>query len=242
MKHTLKLSILAIGLLADHASAQLKCTGTVLSFTNTSKYTYVQLDTESTNRWIAGPKTALKKGDRIVINDAYEMRNFKSPSTGKHFDSIWFTGQIRKDGEPAAKALPPGHPPIAGANPHQALRAHHGHKPPMAKVAKVPPLKGGHTIAEITAQAKALDKKRVSLRARVVKVNTGILKRNWIHLRDGSGGDDSNPLTITSTDLAAVGDLVEVEGTLTLNRKFGTGYTYPLLLEKARITPVDKEP
>ena len=76
----------------------------------------------------------------------------------------------------------------------------------------------------------------MSLRARVVKINHGILKRNWIHLRDGTGDEHSGHLSATSTDGAKVGDVVKVIGILHLNRDFGLGYVYPLLLENAKVT------
>ena len=45
-------------------------------------------------------------------------------------------------------------------------------------------------------------------------------------------------LTITSADTAAMGDTVTVTGTLAVDTDFGSGYKYPLLLEKATITQV----
>ena len=75
----------------------------------------------------------------------------------------------------------------------------------------------------------------VSVRGRVVKFNAGIMGRNWIHLRDGSGSEGSNDLTVTTADTARLGDLVVIRGTLKTNQDFGHGYAYDLLVEQAKV-------
>jgi len=61
--------------------------------------------------------------------------------------------------------------------------------------------------------------------------------RNFVHLQDGTGDANSNDLLITSKQTANVGDQVTISGVVTLNRDFGSGYSYPLLIEEASITP-----
>jgi len=76
----------------------------------------------------------------------------------------------------------------------------------------------------------------VSAHGKVVKVNNGILDRNWIHITDGSGDAKSSDLVVTSTQTAVVGDEVTITGVAALNRDFGAGYVYPLLIENATVT------
>jgi hypothetical protein len=73
----------------------------------------------------------------------------------------------------------------------------------------------------------------------VVKYNAAILGKNWFHLQDGSGktADGTNDLTITTEAAVAVGDIVTVTGTVAIDRDFGAGYTYALMLEDATVTP-----
>ena len=72
---------------------------------------------------------------------------------------------------------------------------------------------------------------------KVVKVNANIMGKNWLHVRDGSGEEGTNDLTITSAGaVPAVGDTVLVTGTLGLNRDFGMGYQYPVIVEDAEVT------
>ncbi len=98
----------------------------------------------------------------------------------------------------------------------------------------------GRTVAEVYAQRTELNGKVVTVRGRVTKYNSGILGRNWLHLQDGSGsaGDKTNDLTVTTEGQEApveVGSVVEITGTLALDQDFGSGYSYPVLVEKATI-------
>ena len=76
----------------------------------------------------------------------------------------------------------------------------------------------------------------MSVKAKVVKVTTGIMKMNWIHLQDGTGNaaDGTNDIVATATtELPADGDIVTVSGTLAADKDFGSGYKYAVLIEKA---------
>ena len=68
-----------------------------------------------------------------------------------------------------------------------------------------------------------------------MKYNGGILGKNWLHLRDGTGAEGSNDLTVTTDTRAKVGALVLVTGTLSTDRDFGGGYKYALIVENARV-------
>jgi hypothetical protein len=63
--------------------------------------------------------------------------------------------------------------------------------------------------------------------------------RNFVHVQDGTGdaASGSNNLIVTSKQTAGVGDQVKVSGNVMLNRDFGMGYSYPLLIEDASIAP-----
>jgi hypothetical protein len=72
----------------------------------------------------------------------------------------------------------------------------------------------------------------------VVKVNNKIMGRNFVHIQDGTGDAKAgtDDLVVTSKQTAKIGDQVSIEGTAGINRDFGYGYTYPLLIEEASIT------
>jgi len=92
------------------------------------------------------------------------------------------------------------------------------------------------TIEAVYKDKAKLDGKQVTVKGKVVKVNNGIMGRNFLHIQDGTGGKDSNDLSVTSTQTAKVGDAVTISGKVTLNKDFGAGYTYPLIVEEATIT------
>jgi len=60
-----------------------------------------------------------------------------------------------------------------------------------------------------------------------------VLGKNWLHLKDGSGKPGSDDLTVTTTQHAAVGDVVTIKGVVHLDRDFGSGYSYAVLIEEA---------
>ena len=94
------------------------------------------------------------------------------------------------------------------------------------------------TVAALNQNKAGLAGKTISAQGKVVKVNNGIMGRNFVHIQDGSGdaAKGTNNLIITSTQTAVVGDQVAISGTVALNRDFGMGYSYPLLIENASIT------
>jgi len=94
------------------------------------------------------------------------------------------------------------------------------------------------TVAALYQEKANLSGHHVQLRGKIVKVNNAIMNRNFLHLRDGTGKEGSNDLTITSQDTAEVGDEVVVSGTITVDKDFGAGYTYPILLEQASVSKV----
>jgi len=96
---------------------------------------------------------------------------------------------------------------------------------------------GGKTVAEVFAEKDALAGQPVTFRGKVVKTNPDIMGKNWLHVRDGSGAEGTNDLTITTAGtLPNVGDTVVVTGNVSLNKDFGMGYAYDVLIEDAQVT------
>jgi len=71
----------------------------------------------------------------------------------------------------------------------------------------------------------------------LVKYNAGVMGKNWLHLQDGSGeaSKGNHDITVTSQDTAAKGDVVTIKGVLRLDKDFGSGYTYALIVEEAKV-------
>ena len=102
-------------------------------------------------------------------------------------------------------------------------------------VEPVEPAKGGKTVAQVFEGKVELTGKPVVVRGKIVKFNGGIMGRNWLHLRDGTGAEGSNDLLVTTQATPAVGEIVVVRGTVATNKDFGAGYRYDVLIEDAAI-------
>ena len=200
---------------APPAAAGDELSGTVVETMNAAGYTYAQLDHAGTKIWVAGPETKLAVGTKLGKLTGQLMTAFKSDTLKRTFDQIYFIGGWG-DGSPMA----PAHPDPA--------------KPAVAEpVEKVPLAKGGKTVADIIANKAALAKTAVVVRGKVVKVNNGILGKNWVHLRDGSGAGGAADILVTSSAEAKLGDVVVARGTVALDQDFGAGYKYDVLIENA---------
>ena len=94
-----------------------------------------------------------------------------------------------------------------------------------------------YTVQEIFSRNKELAGKIVQVRGKVVKYNSSIMGKNWIHIQDGSGEpmQNTHDLVATSKEEAAVGDVITVQGKLAADKDFGAGYTYVAIIEEAII-------
>jgi hypothetical protein len=59
------------------------------------------------------------------------------------------------------------------------------------------------TIAALHKEKSTLSGKDVRVQGKVVKVNNGIMGRNFLHVQDGTGDQSSNDLTVTSKETAS---------------------------------------
>jgi len=116
------------------------------------------------------------------------------------------------------------------------IEAHRQGRNPL--VSGIEKLEGGKTIGEIWNERQALAGQTVTFRGEVVKrPPPRIMGRNWIHLRDGTTGEgDIGELTVTTSASPEVGSTILVSGTVFIDRDFGYGYRYDLLIEDASIT------
>jgi len=206
------------------ASAAAGTAGRVVETFDAGGYTYVRLQTPQGEIWAAGPVSRVAEGDEVSLAGGMIMRGFRSPSLDRTFDEIWFLSSFGPAGDPADAA--------AGSGPRPS------HHETGSAVDLMEPPTGGISVAALHADRKELDGRRVKLRGRVVKFLDGIMDRNWLHLRDGSGdaaGGD-NDVTVTTDGTARVGDTVVVEGTVAVDRDFGSGYFYIVIVEDAVVT------
>jgi hypothetical protein len=205
-------------------------TGEVVETTNASIYTYVLVETGKEKIWAAAPQFAVKVGDKVNVPAGMPMENFQSKALNRTFEKVYFATKIVVNGaDQSAQA--------AVQQAHAALQDKTTPSPAAAiDFSGLKKAEGGMTVAEILAGKKGLQGKTVRVRAKVVKYNAEIMNRNWLHLQDGTGAPGANDLAATTAETAKVGDTVLVDGTLVLDKDFGYGYKYAVLLENAKLS------
>jgi hypothetical protein len=205
-------------------SATLK--GKVLEVTQVESYTYLRLNTRDGEVWAAVPKTTVKKGATVSIENITVMNNFESKTLKKTFPTILFgtlgnAAAHAKDGKFMGSTYP-----VFGKNTDTAE-------------IKVPKASGANakTVAEIVSKGAELKDKTVLVSGKVVKYNPGIMGKNWLHLRDGSGSaaDNTNDILVTTQNPTSLGAIVTAKGIVHTDKDFGAGYAYKVLIEDATL-------
>ncbi len=192
--------------------------GNVVETFNGGGYTYLRIATSSGEEWAAVPEAKIEKGANVVVDSQLTMEKFESKTLNRTFDRIIF-GSIA-----GANTTPP---PMMSSSP----------APAEAEAVKIEKPAGALTVAEVWSKRKSLNGKEVLVRGKVVKFLGGIMGTNWLHLQDGSGSrdDGDNDLTVTTDQVVKVGDVVTIKGPLAVDKDFGAGYRYEVIVEKATI-------
>jgi DNA/RNA endonuclease YhcR with UshA esterase domain len=211
------------------AKAPVKSTvsGEVMEVKDVDSYTYLRLKTKDGETWAAVSTAAVKKGAMVTIENAMVMNNFESKTLKKTFPTIVFGS-------------------LGGAAAGQSAL---GSKMAMVNVADAAPVKvakatgaNAYSVADVVGKSVQLKDKPVKVNGQVVKYNAGIMGKNWIHLRDGSGtpAKSDNDILVTTAATAKVGDLVTVSGVVRNDKDFGAGYSYKVIIEEATLNPLKK--
>ena len=197
-----------------------KVTGTIAETFDAAGYTYLKLKTAGGEEWAAVRQTPVKKGQTVTMNVQMTAEKFESKTLKRTFDRILF-GSLEGDA------------PIAQQ--HMAAPAAADNTPINVSKAEGADAK---SVAEVWSARESLKDRNVVVRGKVVKFLGGIMGKNWIHLRDGSGSSDKadNDVTVTTNDVAAVGDVVTVSGVVHVDKDFGAGYRYPVIIEEAKVS------
>ena len=90
------------------------------------------------------------------------------------------------------------------------------------------------TIEKLFANKKAYSGKVIKVKGQVTKYNPGIMGKNWIHIQDGTEFEEEFDLTITTDIEVTVGETITLEGEITLDKDFGFGYFYNVLMEDGK--------
>jgi hypothetical protein len=197
-------------------------------------YTYLLVKGKGPEYWVAVTSMEAAPGETYYYQGGLLMENFHSQELDRTFESVLFLDAIYPGTPPNSNAGLPqvsgGEQPMAGAKQGETP----GSRTVIEKSnVKVEAGEGAITIAELYADPGAFEGKKIRVTGQIVKFNPQIMDRNWVHLQDGTEHDGRFDLTATSFEDFETGHTVTLEGILALNRDFGYGYSYELLLENA---------
>jgi hypothetical protein len=205
--------------------------GTIAETMNSGGYTYLRIEKDGNNTWVAIPETKITVGATISLPPGHEMTNFTSTTLNRTFATIIFT-----TGPTSAQSA---HGASDNMSAHGGTMGSTGVDTSTTEPIKVEKATGpnAYTVVEIFGKRSELDKKHVTVSGKVVKVSAGIMGKNWLHIQDGSGNakDGNNDLVVATQDIPKVGDIVTVNGTLSKDKDLGSGYKYDALIEDANL-------
>jgi hypothetical protein len=93
------------------------------------------------------------------------------------------------------------------------------------------------SLRELLTNPEKYSNKIVTVSGKVIKINPAIMSRNWVHITAKLADDNNHNLTITCQDNVEIDQLVTFKGQVSLNRDFGAGYTYQIIMENAKLLP-----
>ena len=186
-----------------------------------TNYTYVRVSEDTKEYWVAINKSEITTGGTYFWSKGMAMEDFQSKDLNRTFPMLYLVQNFTDK-------------PITGDHQSSASSSWAGKQPAAEQQdISVPPAENGITLEELFAHKDQYAGKSVIVRGKVVKYNPHIMGKNWIHIQDGTRSGNEFDLAVTSQDEAAMGDVVTFKGKITLDKDFGAGYYYKVIMEDA---------
>ena len=209
--------------------------GKVLQTMDSGGYTYIYIQKKNGEKtWVAVAATPVTVGSQISFKGGMEMVDFESKSLKRKFDKIIFADGVVSDAPAKSASAASAKDKDKGVS--GGSKSATSVKDTKISVAKATGA-NAYSVQEVFANNAKLNNKKVVVRGKVVKVSTGIMGKNWIHIQDGTGTEakKNHNLVCTSNESADVGDVVTVSGILAKDKDFGGGYKYSAIVEETTI-------
>jgi hypothetical protein len=193
---------------------------------NSGGYTYMKVSEGGKSYWIAATKIDIQKGAKIQFAEEMSLQNFQSKTLKRTFENIMFVSEIAKEGslseEKSSHKQRNIHTQNALANTLKSTQVSSYKK------------EGMLSVAEAFSKAKSLAGKTITIRGKVTKVSRMIMGKNWVHIQDGTGDAKTNDIVFTTPkETPKVGEVVTAQGTVAVDKDFGYGYFYPVIIEQS---------
>jgi len=192
---------------------------TAVEILQAERYTYMKVKENAETFWIATVKFEAKKGNKYFYRGGLLKTNFESQEHNRVFDKIFLVSSIID-----AEAHPSGE------------ETHTGTSEIAPNTAEMKQVSGAIKVNELITNREKYNGKSVVVSGKCVKANYGIMGKNWYHIQDGTkkAGKNSD-ITITSDENIPLGANVAFVGKVILNKDFGAGYKYEILLEEGKL-------
>ncbi len=185
-------------------------------------YTYIKAKEGDQSYWLAVTKRDISEGATLYYAQGMEMQNFESKDLNRTFDTILFVDKISDR-------------PMAMADANEITEAHAQTKNVEKEKISVAKAEGGISISQLYAGKSEFKDRIAIISGKVTKFNAGIMGRNWVHIQDGTEAGGKYDLTVTTKENVKVGDVVTFSGRIALDKDFGAGYAYEVIMENATV-------
>lgn len=187
------------------------------------RYTYLKVMENNSDFWIAIPKSEVEVGQEFYYEGGLMKRNFKSVEFDRVFETIYLVSRIQ-----------PIRNKQTDSGLDEAFAKMNGSEMPPNEVQPMELAEGVIALDKLMGNPNKYEGRVIQVQGQVVKFNSQIMGRNWVHIQDGSRNDgEMNDLTITTMEQVLMGAKVIFEGKIALNQDFGAGYRYDILMEGA---------
>ena len=190
----------------------------------TSKYMYLNVTEKDEQFWIATRLMDVAVGQTYHYKGGLLKTNYESKEHQRVFEKIYLVSN---------RLVHANHGTNSNLNDGNKLTTKVdeviSETVPEIEPSKRVEIKGSLKISELVENFSKYEGQIVQISGVCVKINAGIMNRNWIHLKDGSR--DDYDLVITSNTFIKEGEVITMKAKVSLNKDFGAGYKYELILE-----------
>jgi hypothetical protein len=186
----------------------------ILETLPTSKYIYAKVTENGGEYWLATQKMELKVGEVYFYVGGYIMKDFPSKEYNRVFSEIVLVDKIVSSSH--------GNSTV----PMSSQKDKGSFKSPTNKLNLI-------SIEQILNSGTKFKNKKIKISGKCVKVNNGIMNRNWAHIIDDK--NSSIDFVITTEENIEVGQTYILEGILAIKKNFGSGYYYEYILENCNL-------
>lgn len=192
------------------------------------KYIYLNVEEDGETYWLATLKQDVEIGGTYFYKDRLLKTNFESKEFNRIFDRIYLVSKIVPADHGSSMSMDGGMSQDASQESKPVdIEMHSSHADEPIQV------EGSVPIKELVENPEKFAGQEIQLSGKVTKVNPNIMDRNWIHLKDGT--KDDYDLVLTSQEAIPEGAIVSMRGTVTLDKDFGAGYRYDIIIENASL-------